>query len=73
MNCKIKYRDVLKGNVLGLMRRFIFKYPTSFMTSLVKWCHCLLIEKKIIIICLTKLRCMRIKIAEKQSKEPKSY
>ena len=36
-------KNVLKVKFLGL-RMLILRYSTSFMASLVKWCHCLLFK-----------------------------
>ena len=59
-------KDVLKGKFSGL-RRLISRYPTNFMTSLVRWRHCLLFKRYLIIIYLRKK-----KLIEKQTKKLKS-
>ena len=61
--------DVLKGKVFGLT----LKYSTSFMTSLVRCHHCLLIKRFLIVIYPRKWKSITKKLAEKQWREQKNY
>ena len=63
-------KGILKGKVFGFAQIDI-EVPTSFMTSLVRWLHCLLFKIYLIVIYLKK--CIRKKLAEKQSRKQKSY